>query len=313
MSKPDVIINAPITDDNRRRLSADYALHFIEDAPDRDAFLDEVGGDIQAIITDGPRDIDKALMDRLPKLALIAGMAVGVNRFDLAEAEKRGITITNASGTNAASCADLAVGLLLAVVRKILPNDRLMRSAGGDENGPKIFSDTITGKNVGILGLGAIGGAFATRAAAFDMEIAYHNRRQKDVPYTYYPDVPSLAANVRYLMVSCPGGEETHHLVNTEVLEALGPDGVLINIARGSVVDTAALVTALDNGVIAGAGLDVLEGAAADLQALCGMDNVVMTPHLAGNTFEAEQARNELVADILDDFFAGRPVTNKIL
>lgn len=313
MAKPHVLINAPITDENRQRLSPDYELHFIEEAPDRDAFLCEVGGDIQAIITDGPRDIDKALMDRLPKLALIAGMAVGVNRFDLAEAENRGITITNASGTNAASCADLAMGLLLSVVRKILPNDKLMRYAGGDENGPKIFSDTITGKCVGILGLGAIGGAFATRAAAFDMEIAYHNRQQKNVPYAYYPDVPSLAANVRHLMVSCPGGEETHHLVNAEVLDALGPDGVLINIARGSVVDTAALVTALEAGTIAGAGLDVVEGDEADLQALCRMDSVVMTPHLAGNTFEAEQARNELVADILDDFFSGRPVANKIL
>lgn len=314
MSKPHLLVNCPINSHNRQTLPASFELHFIEEASERDTFLDAIGDEVQAIISDGPRDLGKEVFDRLPKLALIVNLGVGVDKIDLVEAERRGIVVTNARGTNAPSVADHAFALLLAVVRYILPNDRSMRANHAYDESPKFHSDTISGKTLGVLGMGAIGSEIAKRAAAFDMEIFYHNRRKRDdVPYTYCEDVVSLANQVRYLMVSIPGGPETHHLVKDDVLQALGPDGVLINVARGSVTDTGALVRALKSGTIRGAGLDVVDGDEVLRQPLCDMDNVVMTPHLSGNTVEAIELSNALAAEILDDFFQGRPVKNRIV
>ena len=266
------------------------------------------------MVTDGPRTVDKDYLDALPSLKLIVCLGVGIDKIDAAEANRRGIKITNASGTNASSVADHAFGLMLAVVRRIIPNDRAMRQHGADEECPKLVSGTIYGKRLGILGLGAIGMEIAKRALAFDMEVFYHNRnRREDVDHIYCSSAIELAQKVQILCLSCPGGSKTHHLVGTDVLEALGPDGVLINVARGSVVDTAMLVDALEKGVIQGAGLDVVGGKDVTRLPLCEMANVAMTPHLSGNTTEAWDLKNDLANQILNAFLNGEELPNRVI
>ncbi len=308
-----VLVNCPINKENRQKLIESFDLYFSEEVPNRDVLLSEVGKDISVIISDGPRHIDIALMDQIPNLELICLQSVGLDHVDIKAAKSRGIRVTNALGTNAASCADHAFALLLSVSRHILANDRSMRENGADEECPKIHSTTIYGKKMGILGLGSIGSEIAKRASAFDMEIFYHNRSARDdVSYSYSPTLLDLARQVQILVVSCPGGEATRNIVNAEVLEALGPDGTLVNIARGSIVDTKALVLALQKGVIQNAGLDVVGGEASERRPLCTMDNVVLSPHLAGNTEESWINRNNLTRQVLMEFRDGKYLTNLV-
>ena len=298
--RPAVLVNCPITDASRAALAPHFRLADTAE-----------GAKIRAIISDGPRIIDKAMMDALPGLELIIGHGVGLDAIDLDEARRRGIQVANGRGTNETSVADHALALLLAVVRGVLPGDALMRARGGEAEGPRVETETIHGKRLGIIGLGHIGLLIAQRAEAFGMDILYHNRTARaDVDYGYYASPLELAEAADHLVLSCPGGEGTRHLVNQDVLAALGPAGVLVNVARGSVVDTAALVGALQSGAIGGAGLDIIEG---DGAALTHMDNVVMTPHLAGNTLEAGAAKDALTLAILIDFFAGREIMNRVV
>jgi lactate dehydrogenase-like 2-hydroxyacid dehydrogenase len=308
-----VLVNCPINKENRQKLAENFDLHYAEEVPDRDALLAEVGESISIIISDGPRYIDAALMDQMPNLALICLQSVGLDHLDVDAVKERGIKVTNARGTNSASCADHVFALLLSVSRHILANDKSMRENEAYEECPKFHSTTVNGKKIGILGLGSIGCEIAKRATAFDMEVFYHNRNaREDVPYTYCPTLLDLARDVQILAISCPGGEATRNIVNAEILEALGSDGTLINIARGSVVDTTALVNALQNGVIRNAGLDVVGGEAPEREPLCTMENVVMSPHLAGNTEESWLNRSNLTRQILMEFREGEKLTNQV-
>ena len=314
MAKPHLLINCPVSSRNKASWSERFVPHFIEEVGDRAALLSEVGEHIKAMITDGPRVVDKDYLEAMPSLELIVCLGVGIDKIDAVEAKRRGIIITNGSGTNAPSVADHVFALMLAVARHILPNDQAMRQHAAYEECPKFTSGTIHGKRLGILGLGAIGMEVARRAQAFDMEVFYHNRKPRnDTKYHYSPSVADLADEVQFLCISCPGGPETCHLVNADVLKALGPEGILINVARGSIVDTAALVGALSNGVIRGAGLDVVGGDDVTRQPLCKMENVVMTPHLSGNTSEAWVLKNNLADRILTAFLNGKELPNRIL
>jgi len=308
-----VLANCPISKDNRQELANHFNLYFAEEVPSRDALLADVGSDIQILISDGPRHVDAPLMDQLPNLGLICMMSVGLDHLDVEAAKARNVQVTNALGTNAPSCADHAFALLLSVSRHILANDRSMRENEADEECPKFHSTTIYGRKIGILGLGSIGLEIAKRATAFDMEVFYHNRSKRDdVPYIYCSSLLELAREVQILAVSCPGGEATRHIVNAEVLEALGPEGTLINVARGSIVDTKALVEALQNGVIKNAGLDVVGGEAPDRTPLCVMENVVLSPHLSGNTEESWQNRNQLAHNNLLAFRNQEALINQV-
>jgi len=314
MAKPHILVNCPVSDENKSRWAEAYSPHYIEEVEDRTALLNEVGSEVVAMITDGPRAIDAAYLDAVPNLKLIICLGVGVEKIDMEEAKRRSISVTNGSGTNAPSVADHVFALLLGVARHVLPNDRTMRQHAAYEECPKITSGTIYGKKLGIIGLGAIGMEVAKRAQAFDMDVSYHNRKPRpDADYAYFNTPQALAAEVQYLAVSCPGGDETRNLVNGDVLKALGPDGILVNVSRGSVVDTRALVQALEAGELGGAGLDVVGGDDAVRQPLCDMDNVVMTPHLSGNTQEAWDLKNELADQILTAFFGGSPLPNQVL
>lgn len=308
-----VLVNCPINLENRKELPRFFDLYFTEEVPDRNELLAKIGDKIEIIISDGPRLIDKHLMDQMPNLKLISLQSVGMDHLDIASAKARNIKITNAAGTNAASCADHAFSLMLALYRNIIPNDQSMRSNDADEETPFIRSNTIYGKKIGILGLGAIGYEIASRALAFKMEIFYHNRKQrKDVPYTYCSSLKKLAGEVEILIVACPGGQETQNIVGLSVLEALGEHGTLINIARGTIVDTNALVSALQKGIIKNAGLDVIGGTEHERRPLCDLDNVIMSPHIAGNTDESWLNRSNLIRKILNEFRSGKTLTNQL-
>jgi lactate dehydrogenase-like 2-hydroxyacid dehydrogenase len=266
---------------------------------------------IRAVITNGTTGIDAETIDALPALEIVCSFSAGYENVDVGAARARGIAVTHGPGVNAASAADHAVGLMIASGRGIARRDRLVRA--GEWASARDLAPTISGKRLGIVGLGAVGAEIARRAAAFDMAIAYHNRGPRaDVEYDYVESGYGLAARSDYLVLSCPGGAATRHIVDAGVLKALGPDGHIVNIARGSVVDTAALIAALENRAIAGAALDVFEDEPNVPEGLKAFDNVVLSPHVAGFTPEAFRAGFELMRDNLRAHFAGNELPTPV-
>lgn len=266
---------------------------------------------IRAVLTIGTLGLTAAEIAALPRLELICALGVGYEAIDIDAARARGIALANGAGTNARCVADHAIGLLIAAVRGFTRLDRACRA--GRFRDDIAMPAGITGRRLGILGLGEIGRQVARRAAAFDMSIGYHSRRQQpDQPFRYFTDLMSLAGWSDVLLLAAPGGAQTRHCVNAEVLRALGPQGVLVNIARGSLVDTAALAAALADGTIAGAGLDVYESEPQPPTELIGFDNLVITPHLAGWSAEAVEATVERFLANADGHFTGRGVVSPI-
>lgn len=248
----------------------------------------------------------RALMDQLPALEIVSIMGVGYDGVDVAAALERRIPVTHTPGVLNDEVADLAIGLMLSAARRIPLADRYVRAGRWAKEGPMPLARKVTGARLGIVGLGRIGQAIASRAEAFDMSIAYTGRTAKaELAYTFYPSAQALAAQVDFLIVITPGGAGTRHLINADVLKALGPEGYLINVARGSVVDEAALVEALQKGVIAGAALDVFEKEPHPLEALWAMDNVVLTPHMASATVQTRHAMADLAVNNLRAHFEG--------
>lgn len=268
------------------------------------------GGDIDGVLTRGPLGLSADEMAAMPRLKIICVLGAGYEEVDLAAAAARGITVTNGAGANASAVADHALALLFAIVRDIPRADATTRQ--GQWN--RVISPSLSGKRLGVLGLGATGLAIARRAAlGFDMQVSYHNRRPRsDVPYTWCESPLALAAAVDFLIIATPGGANTRHLVDTAVLDALGPEGFLVNIARASVVSTDDLVAALRERRIAGAGLDVFDAEPAVPAALKALDNVVLTPHVAGQSPEAARDTVALVLRNLQAFFAGEPVLTPV-
>lgn len=266
--------------------------------------------EIDAVLTRGPLGLSAGEIDRLTRLQIICVIGAGYEQVDLAAAAARGITVTNGAGANAGSVADHAMALLLALVRDIPRADASTRR--GEWN--RVISPSVSGKRLGILGLGAVGQAIARRASlGFDMPVSYHSRvPRSDVPYTWYDSPLHLADAVDILVVATPGGAGTRHLVDARVLEALGAEGYLVNIARASVVDTQALVEALQQGAIAGAALDVFDDEPAVPQALKALGNTVLTPHVAGQSPEAARDTVALVLRNLQAFFAGEAVLTPV-
>jgi lactate dehydrogenase-like 2-hydroxyacid dehydrogenase len=280
------------------------------EADDPDAVLAERAEDIVAV-ANGGTTIDGEFLDRLPSLQIIASFGVGYDKIDAAAAADRGVVVTNTPGVLDDEVADTALGLLLMTVRELPQAERYLRAGRWQQEGPyPLTPTTVHGRTMGILGLGRIGEAIAHRAKAFGVSVAYHNRRRKDVAYRYYPTLLELAREVDVLMVVIPGGEDTRHLVNAEILEALGPNGILINVARGSVVDEAALVEALRSKAILGAGLDVFEHEPAVHPGLLEVDNAVLLPHVGSASVPTRDAMGRLVVENLISWFdRGVPVT----
>jgi hydroxypyruvate reductase len=282
-------------------------------AQDKAATLAELGGRIRGIQTFGANGADAKLIAALPRLEIIANVGVGVDAIDLDAAKRRGVIVTNTPDVLNDCVADLALGLTIATLRRMVAADRYVR-AGKWLQGAMPLAHKVSGKTMGILGLGRIGKAIAKRAEAFDMRIVYHGRNpQAGVAYKFYPELVDMARDCDVLMVISAGGPATRHLVNAEVLAALGPEGTLINVARGSVVDEQALVKALADGSLGAAGLDVFEAEPKVPEALFKLDNVVLQPHVASATHETRKIMGDLAVDNLRAHFSGKPVLTRVV
>lgn len=292
-------------------LDARFVLHRLWEQEDRSAYLTAVGPRIRGLAASTLAGrLDAGWFDALPALEIVASFGVGYDTIDAAAAAERGILVTNTPGVLDEEVADLTLGLLLATLRRIPQADRYVRDGLWLE-GPFPLSPTLRGRRVGIIGLGAIGKAVARRLEGFGVEIAYHGRsRQDGVAHAYHPSAVELAAACDVLIAIVPGGGATRHLIDAAVLAALGPNGVFINVARGSVVDQDALVAALADGTILAAGLDVFADEPHVPDALRAMNNVVLLPHVGSASQRTRAAMGQLVVDNLAAWFdTGRPLT----
>ena len=261
------------------------------------------------VLTNGGRGLNAAELAHLPNVELVSALGAGYENLDLTTMRSRNIVAVNGAGANAPTVADQGFALLLAAVRRIPEYDAACRKGVWRDALP--MQPGVSGKKLGIVGLGAVGRQFAKRGEGFDMQIGYRNRnRRTDLPahYQYFDSVLALAEWADYLVVTAPGGAESYHMVNADVLRALGEHGFLVNLGRGSIVDTAALADALRNGTIAGAGLDVYEGEPSPPAALIDLQNVVLSPHVAGRSPEAEAATLTMFLENTRRYQAGEPL-----
>jgi lactate dehydrogenase-like 2-hydroxyacid dehydrogenase len=267
--------------------------------------------DIRGLVSWARYAVTAAMMDRLPKLEILAGFGVGYDRFDLKAAKERGIVVTNTPDVLSDDVADLAIGLMIATLRRIAALDRFVRAGSWAAGETPALAHKVSGKRLGIVGLGRIGRAIARRAEGFAMTIGYTGpRAHRDAPYRYVADLIQLARESDVLAVACRADPTTRGMVNAEVLKALGPKGILVNVARGSLVDETALVAALKNGALGGAGLDVYADEPRVAPELSQLDNVVLLPHVGSATEETRRTMADLVIANLESHFAGRgPLT----
>jgi lactate dehydrogenase-like 2-hydroxyacid dehydrogenase len=285
--------------------------HFNRPAPE--ALSAELRGRIRGIATEANRGADRALITALPKLEIISVFGVGTDSIDLAAARERGIPVTNTPDILTDEVADLAIGLMLASARQIIFADRYVREGTWGSKGPIPLGRSVGGKTLGVLGLGGIGRAIADRAAAFRMRVIYHGpRRKADAPYEYVGDLLELARQSDFLMVACKGGPDTRHLVSAAVIDALGPKGTLINVARGSVVDEPALIAALSDGRLGHAALDVFESEPVPSLEILKLPNVIVQPHHGSATLETRTAIGQLMINNLSAHFAGKPLLTPV-
>ncbi|KAG8045763.1 hypothetical protein GUJ93_ZPchr0008g13665 [Zizania palustris] len=287
-----------------------------ESPPDRRAdFVRAHAASIRAVVGSPGYGAYAALIDSLPALEIIASFSVGIDHIDLAKCKERGIRVTNTPDVLTDDVADLAVGLAIATLRKIPQADRYVRAGQWkNHNGAFTLTTRFSGKRVGIIGLGRIGLAIARRVEAFDCPVNYHQRTKQAYPsYTYYPSAVELAANSDVLVVACLLSAQTRHIVNREVMEALGPKGVLINIGRGAHVDEAELVAALVDGRLGGAGLDVFEDEPNVPEALFPLDNVVLGPHVGSGTHGTRTAMVDLVLGNLEAHASNEPLLTPVV
>jgi len=309
MARPTVLMPGPMSKIVVEGLAEHFEVIRLWEEKDPGAVLAERAGDITAVATGGTT-IDGAFLDRLPALRIVASFGVGYDKIDAAAAAERGVIVTNTPGVLDNEVADTALGLLLMTVRELPQAERYLRAGSWNERPYPLTPTTLHGRTMGILGLGRIGEAIAARAQAFGVSVAYHNRHQKDVDYQYYPTLLELAQAVDILMIVIPGGDETRHLVNADILKALGPDGILINVARGTVVDEQALAEALHSKTILAAGLDVYEHEPTVHPALLDLPNAVLLPHVGSASIPTRNAMSQLVVDNLHHWSThGTPLT----
>ncbi|WP_374304522.1 2-hydroxyacid dehydrogenase [Ferrovibrio sp.] len=294
-------------------LDREFHVHRLWEASDRNALLKQVAPNVRGMVTSGGVGANRALIEALPRLEMISSFGVGYDSIDIDCAKERGVTVTNTPDVLTDDVADTAMALLLAMMRRIPQGDQFVRQG----QWPKAkfpLTDKLGGKKMGVLGLGRIGQAIARRAEPFNVEISYFGpRRKADIPWRYYDNLVAMAKDVDILMIACPGGKETEGLVNQAVIDALGPKGYVVNIARGSVVVEPALVTALVEGKLAGAGLDVFADEPNVPEALWKLDSVTLAPHVGSATHATRQAMGDLVLKNILAFFAGQPVLTKVV
>jgi hydroxypyruvate reductase len=310
--QPEILVLTPVYAPALDALAQEYALIKLWEQPDPQAYLREPRPGIRAAITTGVAGFRGGQIRNLPGLEIIACFGVAHGTLDLEAARSRGIVVTNTPDTSADEVADLALGLMLAVMRRIPEADRFVRS-GAWEKKTFPLGCALKGKLCGVVGLGNIGRGIALRAGACGMNVCYHGPRQKmDADFPYYADVVAMARAADCLVIACPERPETRHLVNGAVLEALGEEGFLVNIARGAIVDEAALIEALEKHSIAGAGLDVFADEPRVPAALIALENCVLSPHIGTSTREIRATRTALLLANLRAHFAGQPLVTPV-
>jgi len=267
--------------------------------------------EVTAMVTAGGTPLGAAAMDLMPKLGAIVCYGTGYDGVDLAAAAQRRIAVAHSPGANASSVADIAVILMLAVTRRLLPADDYVRSGGWSSAKPSPMMRPqagMPGRKIGVYGMGEIGRKIAARVASFETEVGYFSRSKHDVPYQYFPTLDALAEWCSVLMIAVRAGPDTEHAVDANILRKLGKDGYVVNISRGSVIDQQALIAALTDQTIAGAGLDVYAKEPHAPDALTALPNVVLSPHIGGHTLESHVAMQDCVIANLEAFFAGKPL-----
>ena len=311
--KPEIIITARGHAGTMATLQSEFTAHLLHEAPDRNAFFMQHAAAVRGLATFGPMPVDGKVMDALPRLEIIANFGVGVDAINLEDARKRNIIVTNTPDVLNEAVADTAIALVLNTVRKFPQSEVYLRAGNWATRGPYPLTTDIGGKTLGILGLGRIGEAIARRAVACGMTIRYHNRNRKPVAYAYDPDPVTLARNSDVLMVVTPATAETARIISAKVLDALGPDGYVVNIARGSVVDEPVLLRYLQEKRIAGAGLDVFADEPRVPPEFFSLDNAVLFPHVGSATVETRKGMGDLQVENLRLHFAGKPVKTRIV
>lgn len=301
----------PLIPDLERELAERFTVHRYFEIADHTAFLAEKGGDIRAVVTGGHIGLPADPGASLPALEIVAINGVGFDKVDLAQARERGFRVSNTPDVLTADVADLALGLIIAQARQLPRADNHVRN-GRWLSGDMGLATRVSGRRYGIFGLGRIGLAIARRLEGFDADISYSARNRRDVPYTYHDSIEALAANCDVLVIAAAATPDTRHVVNAKVLEALGPKGTLVNVARGSLVDEKALVEALQQGKIGGAALDVFEDEPRVPEALFEFENVVLAPHVGSGTHQTRRAMADLVLANLDAHFAGKPLPTPV-
>lgn len=295
-------------------LAERYDIPKLPDGPQRTDFLTEHAADVRVVLTSGWASVDEETISALPNLEAIVNNGAGVDSIDLEAAKRRGIAVSNTPDVLTDTVADTALGLILMTLRRFGAADRYVRAGRWAREGQFPYGRDVSGLQVGILGLGRIGSAIATRLLGFDCAIAYHNRHRLDgLPYRYAASPVELAESVDILVVATTGDHKTRNLVDRTVLEALGPEGYLINIARGSVVDQVALVELVSSGGLAGAGLDVFVDEPNVPGELLGLDNVVLFPHIGSATARTRQAMALLAIRNLESYLSTGELVTPVL
>ena len=302
----DILQLVPLRPEVQKELAARYRLHGKGD-------FDKVAGIVRGCVTNGHSGPPPEMIDRMPKLEIIASASVGYDGIPVEYARSKGIPVTNTPDVLNDDVADLAIALMIMTARRLVASDRYVRDGKWPKGGEYPLAQKASGKRVGILGMGRIGKEIGKRAEAMNSKVAYHSRRPvAGVSYQHYPDLVELARNSDFLIVIIPATPQTNKIVSKAVIEALGPTGILVNVARGAVVDEDALVEALTSGKLGGAGLDVFANEPRVPEVLFGMDNVVVQPHVGSATHETRRAMSQLVLDNLDAKFAGKPLLTEI-
>ncbi|MBB5038590.1 2-hydroxyacid dehydrogenase [Prosthecobacter dejongeii] len=312
MSLPAVLLLAPLPEFLLQPLRQVCTCHDYFHAADPAALLAEVGPEIRAIAMGGGSLAPISLLQQLPALEILSVFGVGYDGVPLAYCQERGLRVTNTPDVLTDDVADIAMALVLMTSRRLGEAERFAR-AGQWPQGSFPLAHALRGKRAGIVGLGRIGKAIAQRLSAHGLSISYYGRHAQAVDYRFEPNLHALAAEVDFLIVACPGGEGTRHLIDASVLAALGASGTLINIARGSIVDEVALISALEQGTIRTAGLDVFENEPHLPPALCQHEKVVLLPHLGSGTHEARLAMAQLCVGNLAAHFAGQPLLTPVI
>jgi lactate dehydrogenase-like 2-hydroxyacid dehydrogenase len=312
--KPEILYIGSFPEATVKLLNDNFKVHHFAKLPiPAEAFTPGAAKLIRGIATEANRGVTREMMDRFSNVEVITVFGVGTDAVDLKAAKEKNIPVTNTPDVIAPEVADLAIGMMLASARQIVMGEKYVRDGSWAAKGPIPLGRCVGRKTCGVIGLGGIGRAIADRAAAFRMRVIYQGPRKKaDAPYEYFADPVELARQSDYLMVACKGGEETRHLVSKAVIEAVGPTGTLINVARGTVVDELAMIEALKTGKLGFAALDVFENEPNVSKDLLALPNVLVQPHHGSATVETRTEMGQLMFDNMAAHFAGKPLVTPL-